>query len=460
MVSAMGILPAGSAPSAVADGVSFAPPSSAPVAIVDLGSNSARVVVVEHPVPGIIEIAAEERLDLRLATELDEGSCLSEHGMATTIDAVAEFAAFAREAGAGSIRVVATAAIRSARNRAELLARVHAGLGLAIEVLDGAEEARYAAAGALHSLPIRSGVIVDIGGGSTEVARVLSGTIVGAWSFPLGALNTSAEWLTEDPPARKQLKAMRRVVAKTLAAGAPSGLTEGEELVATGGSARTLARLVQRQAPYPILRTHGYALGRDALGDVTAFLSAHSSAERSAIDGVRAGRADSIIGGAIILDELMRHLGAGRVTIASGGLREGVAMRVFGEAVPQPRLVRAGAVEALLRRHGAWDTPDIEARAALADGLAPDVIDDPFSDILEAARLASMLRALHAVEVSPVDALLGEDLAGFDHGMLARIAAILHFIDGDKEAARPFLALLPASEKRPLRRCAALLGQQ
>lgn len=454
----MGVFPAGSAPSAVADGVSFTSPSKPPIAIVDLGSNSARVVVVEHPIPGVIEIIAEERLDLRLATELDEGSRLSERGIATTIDAVGEFAAFAREAGAGSIRVVATAAIRSARNRAELLARAHAELGLAIEVLDGSEEAEYAATGALHGLPIRSGVIVDIGGGSTEVARVIAGTIVGAWSFPLGALSASAEWLTQDPPTRKQLKAMRRMVAETLATSAPSGLAEGEELVATGGSARTLARLAQRQAGHPIPRTHGYSLDRDTLRDVSTFLAGHSFIERCAIDGVRAGRADSIVGGAVILEEMMRHLGAERLTVASGGLREGVAMRAFGEAVPQPRLVRAVTVESLLRHYGLWDENDMEARAMRADTLSPDPIEDPFSETLEAARLASMLRALADAGIRPVDALLGEDLAGFDHAMLARVAAILHFIGDDKEAARPFLSLLPASEKRRLRRCGALLA--
>ena len=454
----MGVLPASSPPSAVADGVSFAPPSKAPVAVVDLGSNSARVVVVEHPIPGVIEVVAEERLDLRLATELDEGSRLSERGIATTIDAVGEFAAFAREAGAGSIRVVATAAIRSARNRAELLARAHAELGIAIEVLDGSEEAEYAATGALHGLPIRSGVIVDVGGGSTEVARVIAGTIVGAWSFPLGALSASAGWLTQDPPTRKQLRAMRRMVAETLATSAPSGLAEGEELVATGGSARTLARLAQRQAPYPIPRTHGYSLDRDTLRDVSTFLAGHTSAQRSAIDGVRAGRADSIVGGAVILEEMMRHLGAGRLTVASGGVREGVAMRAFGEPVPQPRLVRAVTVESLLRHYGVWDEDGMEARAIRADTLSPDPIEDPFSETLEAARFASMLRALADAGIRPVDALLGEDLAGFDHAMLARVAAILHFIDGDRDAARPFLSLLPASEKRLLRRCGALLA--
>ena len=461
----MGVFPASSAATAVLDGAPPAPPrSGAPVAIVDLGSNSARVVVVDHPIPGVIETIAEERLDLRLATELDAGGRLSERGIATTIGAVAEFAAFAREAGAGSINVVATAAIRSARNRDELLARAHAELGLAIEVLDGAEEAEFAATGALHGLPIRSGVVVDVGGGSTEVARVIAGAIVGAWSFPLGALGASAEWLTDDPPTRKQIKAMRRMVAGTLSENAPSGLDAGERLIATGGSARTLARLAQRRSGHPIPRLHGYALDRSALREVSAFLAAHSAAERCEIDGVRAGRADSIVGGAIILDELMRWLGAERLTIAAGGVREGVAMRAFGEAAPQPRLVRAAAVEALLRRHGVWDGAAMEARSALADGLSPEVIADPFSDALEAARLAAMLRALgeaggeRGAGARTAEALLAGDRAGFDHAMLARIAAILHYSDGDKEGARPYLSLLPAPEKPLLRRCGALLA--
>ena len=464
MLSAMGVFPAGLSPAAVADGVSLAPRSKAPVAILDLGSNSARVVVFDHPVPGVLETIAEERLDLRLATELDPDSRLSERGMAATIDAVAEFAAFARGAGAASIKVVATAAIRSARNRADLLARAHAELGLAIELVDGSEEAELAAVGALQGLPIRSGVVVDVGGGSTEVARVIAGTIVGAWSFPLGALSASAEWLTDDPPTRKQVKAMRRMIAGTLATNAPARLAHDEQLIATGGSARTLARLAQRRTGYPFARPHGYSLDRPTLHDVSAFLSAHSAAERCRIDGVRAGRADSIVGGAVILDELMRCLGAGRLTIAAGGLREGAAMRAFGEHVPQPRLVRAASVEALLRRHGVWDEDEMEARARLSDALAADLAGDPFSDTLEAARLAAMLRVLG--ERSPArhagaftaDALLARDVAGFDHAMLARIVAILHFSDDDREAAAPFLALLPATEKRRLRRYGALLA--
>ena len=465
MIPVMGVFPASTFSAAAPGGVPVSPPRpNTPVAIVDLGSNSARVVVVDHPIPGVIETIAEERLDLRLATELDKRSRLSERGIATTIDAVADFAAFAREVGARSIDVVATAAIRSARNRDELLARVHAELGLAVEVLDGAEEAEFAAIGALHGLPIRSGVIVDIGGGSTEVARVIAGTIVGAWSFPLGALSASNDRLTDDPPSRKQIKAMRRMVAETLAESAPSGLDAGEELAATGGSARTLARLAQRQDTYPIDRLHGYRLDRRSLRKVSAFLAGHSAAERCEIDGVRAGRADSIVGGAIILEEMMRHLGAGSLTVASGGVREGVAMRAFAESVPQPRLVRAAAIEALLRRHGVWDEDDMEARAALADRLSPEVITDPFSDILEAARLAAMLRALgeawghKRAGARAVDALLAGDLAGFDHAMLARIAAVLHYSDGDKDSVRPFLALLPPTEKPLLRRCGDLLG--
>ena len=461
----MGIFPVSSVDTAVLDSGAFAPPlSKEPVAIVDLGSNSARVVVVHHPVPGVLETIAEARLDLRLATELDERSHLSERGIATTIEAVAEFAGFAREAGAGAINVVATAAIRTARNRDELLARVHAELGLAIEVLDGAEEAKFAAMGALHGLPIRSGAVVDVGGGSTEVARVIAGQIVGAWSFPLGALSASAAWLTDDPPTRKQLKAMRRMVAETLAPSAPSGLDAGEALIATGGSARTLARLAQRQTNYPLPRLHGYSLERRRLRDVTTFLASHSAAERCEIDGVRAGRADSIVAGAVILDEMMRHLGADRLTVAGGGVREGVAMRAFGEPFPQPRLVRVAAVEALLRRYGVWDDEDMEARGSLTDKLSPRVVADPFSDILEAARLAAMLRALGEAfggkdaGARAAEAFLAEDHAGFDHAMLARIAAILSLSDGDKDGARPFLSLLPAAEKRLLRRCGALLG--
>ncbi len=438
--------------------------SSEPVAIVDLGSNSARVVVMARPLAGVFETIAEERLDLRLATELDANGSLSERGITRTIEALAGFAAFAREVGAGAISVVATAAIRSARNRHELLARVHSELGLAIEVLDGAEEAEFAALGALHGLPIRSGVIVDVGGGSTEVARVLAGTIVGAWSFLLGALNASASWLTDDPPTRKQIKGIRRMIAEKLRTNAPAGLDADEELIATGGSARTLARLAQREHQHPIPGLHGYSTDRQTLRAVTARLAGHSFAARSDIGGVRAGRADSIVGGAIILDEIMRHLGADRLTVSAGGVREGIAMRAFGESVQQPRLVRAAAVEALLRRAGVWRRHKLEARANRVDERLADVIDDPFSDLLEAARLAAMLRALgepfgrKTAGARAAASILTEDLAGFDHAMLARVASLLCLSDARPKGCERLLKLLPKAERRLLRRCAPLLA--
>ena len=184
---------------------------------------------------------------------------------------------------------------------------------------------------------------------------------------------------------------MRRAAAGTITASAPSGLRAGERLIGTGGSTRTLARLARRGADWPIDRLHGYPLPAATVRGLEGRLAVHTREERGQLDGLRAARADSIVGGAVILDELMRHLGAERLTVAAGGLREGVATRAFGEPVPPPRLVRAAAVEALLRRRGLWRADDMEARAArIADGMDAD----PFGEPYEAARHAAMLRAI------------------------------------------------------------------
>ena len=172
------------------------------------------------------------------------------------------------------------------------------------------------------------------------------------------------------------------------------GCARAKQLIGTGGSTRALARLARRRRDYPIARLHGYVLDADTARALSEDLAARSLAERSALDGLRPARAGSIVGGAVILDELLRHLGANELTVAAGGLREGVATRVFGETVPQPRLVRAAAVEALLRRRGLWSRNAAAARASLADRLSADVSADPFSDVTEAARHAAMLRSL------------------------------------------------------------------
>ena len=438
---------------------SGAPPPPEPLAVIDLGSNSARVVVVERPVAGVLRAIAGDRLDLRLATAIDARGELDARGMDAALAALAEFTAFAGAAGARSTVAVATAAVRAARNRDALLARARRETGLAIEVLDGAEEARLMAAGALRGLPIRSGVVVDIGGGSTEVARVVGGVIASAWSFPLGALNASAAHLRSDPPAAAELATMRRAAAETIAANAPSRLRPDEQLIGTGGSTRALARLARQDADWPIDRLHGYPLPASVVRGLEGRLAVHTRDERERLDGLRAARADSIVGGAIILDELMRHLGAERLTVAAGGLREGVATRAFGEPVPPPRLVRAAAVEALLRQRGLWRAGDMEARAAhLADGLDAD----PFGEAHEAARHAAMLRAIGEADGPDgaggraADAALGAELAGFGHGMLARVGVILRLGDGDEAGAAPLLAI-PAPDEAPVLRAAGAL---
>ena len=439
-----------------------APPPPEPLAVIDLGSNSARVIVVERPVAGVLHAIAGKRLDLRLATALNARGELRAEGLEASLAALAEFTAFARDAGARSTVAVATAAVRAARNRETLLARARRERGVAVEVLDGAEEARLMATGALRGLPIRSGVVIDIGGGSTEVARVIGGVIASAWSFPLGALNASAAHLRSDPPAAAELAAMRRAVAETIAASAPSGLRAGEQLIGTGGSTRTLARLARQGADWPIDRLHGYPLPAATVRGLEGRLAVHTREERGQLDGLRAARADSIVGGAVILDELMRHLGAERLTVAAGGLREGVATRAFGEPVPPPRLVRAAAVEALLRRRGLWRAEAMEARAArLADGMDAD----PFGEPYEAARHAAMLRAIGEADGDTgvggraTGIALGEELAGFGHELLARVGAILRLGDGDEAGATPLLAVLPAAEAPALRAAAALLAR-
>ena len=313
----MGVFPASSPTVAVLDGAPSTPPlSSEPVAIVDLGSNSARVVVVDHPIPGVLETIAEERLDLRLATELDERSQLSgawhrhHHRRDRRV----------RRLGARGRRrlhqrrrhrrhPLGPQPRRAACPRTRRAGSRHRSAG---RRRGGAVRRRRRSPRAPHSLRHCCRYRRRQYRGRPRHRRHDRRRL----ELPARRAQRQRRLAHDDPPTRKQLKSMRRMVAETLASSAPSGLDAGEELIATGGSARALARLAQRQGSYPFPRLHGYSMDRETVREMGAFLAGHSLVERCEIDGVRAGRADSIVGGAIILDEMMRHLRADQLTVA------------------------------------------------------------------------------------------------------------------------------------------------
>ncbi|MGH2794526.1 MAG: Ppx/GppA family phosphatase, partial [Actinomycetota bacterium] len=153
-----------------------------PLAVIDIGSNSGRMLVARSPTGEHVEVLAEERVPLRLARELRDSDKIGTDAIDRTIESIRDFLTLAKTAGVVRTLAVATAAVREASNATELLERIHRETGLEIEIVDGDREAALAFLGAVHSLPIEDGVLVDVGGGSVEIARFRGRRLEHVWT--------------------------------------------------------------------------------------------------------------------------------------------------------------------------------------------------------------------------------------------------------------------------------------
>jgi exopolyphosphatase/guanosine-5'-triphosphate,3'-diphosphate pyrophosphatase len=285
-------------------------------ACIDIGSNTTRLLVAES-FEGALRELMSQRAFTRIGKSLRDGR-IPRDKVEETADVVAGQARMARELDADRIEAVATAAIRKAANRDELAEAVGERAGVTLRILSEEEEARLSFVGATRTLsapPLDSVAVVDVGGGSTEIAI---GTVAGGvdwWaSLPIGSGLLSDGYLHSDPPAADELER-----ARLHAAGAFEGLLPpvAREAVAVGGSATSLRRLV------------GAELRHDALDRSIRILATTPVAEVARRFDLDPERVRLLPGGILIFDELSRLLGRS-LQIATGGLREGVILETLG----------------------------------------------------------------------------------------------------------------------------------
>jgi exopolyphosphatase / guanosine-5'-triphosphate,3'-diphosphate pyrophosphatase len=286
-------------------------------ACIDIGSNTTRLLVADTRDGALRELLAQ-RAFTRLGKSIGKDKSIPADKIAEAADVVALQARMAREAGADRIEAVATAAIRKAVNRDELVAAVARVAGVPLRILTEEEEARLSFVGATRSLavpPQDSVAVVDVGGGSTEIAvGTMEGGVEWWASLPVGSGLLSDGYLHSDPPAAQELER-----ARLHAAGAFEGLAAppAAQAVAVGGSATSLRRLV------------GAELRHDALERSIRILATTPAAEVARRFDLAPERVHLLPGGIVIFDELSQKLGRS-LQIAAGGLREGVILEALG----------------------------------------------------------------------------------------------------------------------------------
>lgn len=383
------------------------------LAVVDVGSNTTNLAVYAANALGALDRVADESEPLRLIRRLDDQGRFPPAALDRTVEVLRRFAEDARGMGARHVDVVATSAVRDAKNGPELIERVRVQLGLQMRILDGPDEGVCAAVGVTNTLPVQDGFLVDLGGGSLQVVELRDGRSVRATSLPLGALRlTDAFRTAEGIPTAAQVTALRRHVEGALRALDWFGARG--TLVGVGGTIRAIGKVDRRDRGWPIGHGHGYLLTEDSVEAIWDRVSRVDAARRREIPGLAAHRVDLIVAGALVVSWVLRVSGFRALRVSSYGVREGAALRrLLGAEQPRVRDVR----EAGLIARVPGDAPLSERRAAAAaawrtfdEKAGPDLAPHR-----EAFVAAAWIRAARPVggAAGAVAHLLGEPLQGF-----------------------------------------------
>ena len=297
-----------------------------PYAIVDIGSNSVRIVVYDQlgraPLPRF-----NEKSLCRLGEGLAQTGNIALENFGRTVDALRRFRAIADAMGVTRIDVTATEAIRRAGNGPELVALIGKEAGLKVRVLSGAEEARYAALGVVSGFFRPVGLVGDMGGGSLEVAEVLDDTVGERWvSLPLGALPVEAM-------LQKGFDEAKRGIDELLRANLPPALTQ-PVFFPVGGGWRALARIHMTMHQAPIHVVHGYSLPVSEARAFAKSLWRMAPEKLAELPGMPARRARTVPAAALVLDRVLKRLAPEQVVFSALGLREGW---LFSQLKPEER---------------------------------------------------------------------------------------------------------------------------
>ncbi|WND19106.1 Ppx/GppA phosphatase family protein [Streptomyces violaceus] len=298
--------------------------------VLDVGSNTVHLLVVDAH-PGACPLPAHShKAELRLAQLLDDDGAIGPDGVDRLVSVVQEALQAAEDKGVEDLLPFATSAVREARNADDVLARVRTETGVELQVLTGEEEARHTFLAARRWFGWSAGklLVLDIGGGSLEIAYGIDEEPDAAVSLPLGAGRLTAGWLPGDPPSPDAVRALRRHVRTEIArtVGEFSRIGSPDHVVATSKTFKQLARIAgaARSAEGPYVQRE---LKRESLEAWVPRLAGMTEAERAELPGVSEGRANQLLAGALVAEGAMDLFGVERVEICPWALREGVILR-------------------------------------------------------------------------------------------------------------------------------------
>jgi len=339
--------------------------------VVDLGSNSVRLVIFEGLSRNPLTVFNEKAV-LGLGRGLQQTGLLNEAAVPQALTVLGRYAAVACAMGAEPIEILATAATRDAANGADFIAAINAKLpDIPVRVLTGAEEGAFSSDGVLLGFPGADGVLGDLGGGSLELVELNAGRMGRAASLPLGAIRL-ADRSGGDPSKA------RAIVEGDLAKVSWLRVAEGRDLYLVGGAWRALARMHMAHTGYPLHIVHHYVLRREEARDLTGVIAQASRKSLERMPDAPAKRLQDMPFAAVVLRRLLRVTGARRIVFSANGLREGWYAGLLPGRIREEDPLQAAGRD-LAQRYGrdpdlapalaAWTAPLFEDETAEAAAL-------------------------------------------------------------------------------------------
>ena len=433
-------------------------------AIIDLGSNSARVIVMNHRAGFSYHLEDEIREIVRLREGMNKDG-LSEDAIMRGLFTLHLFKQFCTSLNVDHIIATATSAVREARNGPEFVERVRREVGIELRILSGPEEAYYGVLGALGAVALQNGVVVDIGGGSAQVSQVKNHGFERGQALTLGALALSQRFVRSDPIKKSELKAVQAEIERQLDEVTWLGKECGP-VVGLGGTIRNLAKMAAAKAKFPLQSINGFRLNATALDEIIFHLTELPLDARRRLPGLVRDRADIILPGALVIRAVLRRTGASELAISESGLREGLFFEQFWSELPTPVTpdLRAFSVLNMARFYGYQEAHTNHVRhlsLSMFDQLQPlHGYGQAERDLLEAAALLHDIGTLiryndHHKHSQTL--IVSSGLPGYSPREVALIALLARFHRKGVPSMAEYASLMREGDEARLLRLAALL---
>jgi exopolyphosphatase / guanosine-5'-triphosphate,3'-diphosphate pyrophosphatase len=295
------------------------------VAVIDAGTNSSRLLVAD--VAGGRVSPVERRSTVtRLGRGVDLSGRLSAEAVEDACAAIGDYVRLLQDLGAEAVEAIATSAVRDAENGSAFVAELRERFALSARVLDGEEEARLTYLGATSEhVPAEPTLVIDIGGGSTELIVGTGTEISFHTSMQAGVVRHTERHVASDPPTAVELESLAADVRGLIEAAVPPG-AEAAAGIAVAGTPTSLAAIELELEPYDPARVHGHVLALPAIQRMLSRLASAPLVERVEIAGMHPDRAPTIVAGVVILVEAMRAFGLERIEVSEHDILYGAAI--------------------------------------------------------------------------------------------------------------------------------------